>query len=70
LLYLSAVTLVFALTVFQGGYGGEMVYSHGAGISETGKGTESPNASHERLEKFMKIIGSSHRANEKEEKNK
>ena len=38
--YLFAAFLVLALTLFQGWFGGEMVYSHGAGVAAAGQGTE------------------------------
>ena len=38
--YLVAALLVMGLTLFPGWYGGEMVYSQGAGVAATGKGTE------------------------------
>lgn len=31
--YLTAAALVFALTMFQGWYGGEMAYAHGVGVA-------------------------------------
>ena len=36
--YLTAAVLVFALTMFQGWYGGEMAYAHGAGVAAAGQG--------------------------------
>ncbi len=36
--YLTAAALVFALTMFQGWYGGEMAYAHGAGVAAAGQG--------------------------------
>lgn len=38
--YLIAALLVMGLVLFQGWYGGEMVYSQGAGVAAAGKGTE------------------------------
>jgi uncharacterized membrane protein len=38
--YLVAGSLVLGLVLFQGWYGGEMVYSYGAGVAPTGQGTE------------------------------
>lgn len=38
--YLVAAVVVLALTFFQGWLGGELVYSHGVGVSPTGQGTE------------------------------
>jgi uncharacterized membrane protein len=38
--YLVAVFVVLGITLFQGWYGGEMVYSYGAGVAPTGQGTQ------------------------------
>jgi hypothetical protein len=38
--YLFAGSLVVALTLFQGWFGGEMVYTAGAGVAAAGQGTE------------------------------
>ena len=40
--YLTAAVLVFALTMFQGWYGGEMAYAHGAGVAAAGQGVRPP----------------------------
>ena len=40
--YLTAATIVFALTMFQGWYGGEMVFAHGAGVAAVGQGVRPP----------------------------
>ena len=40
--YLTVATIVLALTMFQGWYGGEMVYAHGAGVSAAGEGVRPP----------------------------
>jgi len=53
-LYLIAALLVMGLTLFQGWYGGEMVYSQGAGVAAAGKGTEAPAAGKQRLDKVTK----------------
>jgi uncharacterized membrane protein len=42
--YLVAAFLVLAVTLFQGWYGGEMVYAYGAGVAPAGQGTESVQA--------------------------
>jgi len=47
--YLAAGALVLALTLFQGWYGGEMVYSYGAGVAPAGQGTEPIPAAQSRL---------------------
>jgi uncharacterized membrane protein len=49
--YLIAALIVFGLTLFQGWYGGEMVYSQGAGVAAAGKGTEASQAGKGRLDK-------------------
>jgi len=50
--YLVLAFLVFCLTMFQGWYGGEMVYSQGAGVAAAGKGTETPEAGKKRLDRI------------------
>jgi uncharacterized membrane protein len=52
--YLIAALLVMGLVLFQGWYGGEMVYSQGAGVAATGKGTEPPQNGKQRLDKVTK----------------
>ena len=52
--YLFAALLVVGLTLFQGWYGGEMVYSQGAGVAAAGKGTEPPVNGKQRLDKVTK----------------
>jgi len=42
------------LALFQGWYGGEMVYSQGAGVAATGKGTESAVNGKQHLDKITK----------------
>ena len=42
--YLVAAFLVLSVTMFQGWYGGEMVYAYGAGVAPAGQGTESVQA--------------------------
>jgi len=41
-------------TAFQGWYDGEMVYSQGAGVAASGKGTEPPTEGKQRLDKVTK----------------
>lgn len=48
--YLIVVFLVFCLTMFQGWYGGEMVYSQGAGVATAGKGSEKLETGKRRLD--------------------
>ena len=49
--YLCAALLVMGFTLFQGWYGGEMVYSQGAGVAAAGKGTEPAANGKQRLDK-------------------
>lgn len=52
--YLLAGLIVVGLSSFQGWYGGEMVYSQGAGVAAAGKGTEPPADGKERLDKVTR----------------
>ena len=52
--YLIAALLVLGLTLFQGWYGGEMVYSQGAGVAAAGKGTEPAASGKQRLDKVTR----------------
>jgi uncharacterized membrane protein len=54
--YIIAAFLLFALTIFQGWYGGEMVYSQGAGVAAAGQGTESPERGLNRLARIRNTI--------------
>lgn len=54
--YLIAALVVFGLTMFQGWYGGEMVYSHGAGVAAAGQGTEPANKAQERLARVREVL--------------
>lgn len=54
--YLIAGFLVLALTLFQGWYGSELVYSHGAGVAAAGQGTESAEAAQERLATIRNLL--------------
>ncbi|HYG24273.1 MAG TPA: DUF2231 domain-containing protein [Verrucomicrobiae bacterium] len=47
--YLVGSFLLLSITLFQGWYGGEMVYSYGAGVAPMGHGTESADAAQRRL---------------------
>jgi hypothetical protein len=42
------------LVLFQGWYGGEMVFSQGAGVAATGKGTEPAGNGKQVLDKVTK----------------
>ena len=52
--YLIAASLVVGLTLFQGWYGGEMVYSQGAGVAAAGKGTEPATTGKQRLDRVTR----------------
>jgi uncharacterized membrane protein len=52
--YLIAALLVMGLVLFQGWYGGEMVYSQGAGVAAAGKGTEPATDGKQLLDKVTK----------------
>jgi len=54
--YLVAGCLVLALTCFQGWFGGEMVYSYGAGVAAAGQGTESAEAAQRRLAAVQSVF--------------
>lgn len=47
--YLVAAFLALGITFFQGWYGGEMVYSYGAGVAPTGQGTQNAQAARQSL---------------------
>jgi uncharacterized membrane protein len=47
--YLAGGSIVLGLTLFQGWYGSEMVYSYGAGVAPAGQGTQSPEMAQDRL---------------------
>jgi uncharacterized membrane protein len=53
--YLVAAILVVGLTLFQSWYGGEMVYSQGAGVAAASKGTEPSTNGKQRLDKVTPI---------------
>lgn len=54
--YLVGAFLVLGITLFQGWYGGEMVYSFGAGVAPTGQGTETAQAAKGRLDTVRNIL--------------
>jgi uncharacterized membrane protein len=47
--YLAGGVVVLLLTLFQGWYGSEMVFAHGAGVAAAGQGTERPDRAQSRL---------------------
>lgn len=54
--YVAAALMVLALTMFQAWFGGEMVYSHGAGVAAAGQGTESAAKAQERLARVREVL--------------
>jgi uncharacterized membrane protein len=55
--YAVAGLLVLGLTSFQGWFGGEMVYSHGAGVAATGQGTQPSEKARHRLAGIKNLLG-------------
>jgi uncharacterized membrane protein len=58
--YLLSAMAVFTLVVFQGWFGGELVYGHGAGVSAAGQGVESPEEGQMRLAPFARFTEAAH----------
>jgi len=56
--YIVGSFFVLALTLFQGWYGGEMVYSQGAGVAAAGQGTEPAERGQNRLARVRNAFGS------------
>lgn len=54
--YLAGALLVLGITLFQGWYGGEMVYSFGAGVAPAGQGTETAQAAQGRLDTVRNLL--------------
>lgn len=54
--YVVAALLLFALTMFQGWFGGEMVYSHGAGVAAAGQGVEPAEQAQQRLARVLDAL--------------
>lgn len=54
--YVTAAIIVFALTLFQGWLGGEMVYSYGAAVAPAGQGVESADKAKTRLERVYRLL--------------
>jgi uncharacterized membrane protein len=53
--YLFSASAVFALLVFQGWFGGELVYGLGAGVSAAGQGVVSPEQGQMGLAPFARF---------------
>ena len=54
--YLVGAFLVLGITLFQGWYGGEMVYAYGAGVAPAGQGTETVQAAKQPLIAVRNIL--------------
>lgn len=57
--YLISALVVLGITFFQGWYGGEMVYSYGAGVAPAGQGTETAHVAQQRLIAVRSILAPS-----------
>ena len=54
--YAFAAVAMLTLTMFQGWFGSEMVYSHGAGVAAAGQGTESAEKAQQRLARIRNLL--------------
>jgi uncharacterized membrane protein len=54
--YLVGAFLVLGITLFQGWYGGELVYSFGAGVAPAGQGTETAQKARGRLAAVRNLL--------------
>lgn len=54
--YLTFAALVFALVLFQGWYGGEMAYAHGAGVAAAGQGMAPATQAKQRLTRVYNTL--------------
>lgn len=54
--YLLLAGTTFALMAFQGWFGGELVYGHGAGVSAAGQGVVSPEEGQMGLAPFARFL--------------
>lgn len=55
--YLTVALLTMGLTLFQGWWGGEMVYGHGASVAPTGQGVAPAADAKSHLEAVGKVFG-------------
>jgi uncharacterized membrane protein len=53
--YLLCATAVFTVVLFQGWFGGELVYGHGLGVAAAGQGVESPEEGQMGLAPFARF---------------
>lgn len=58
--YLVSAIAVFTLVLFQGWFGGEMVYGLGAGVSTAGQGVVSPEEGQTSLAPFVGLTETGH----------
>lgn len=58
--YLFATTAVFALLIFQGWFGGQLVYGFGAGVSAASQGVVSPEEGQMGLAPFSSFTEEAH----------
>ena len=56
-MYRIASAVAVVLVVFQGWYGGEMVYAHGASVSAAGQGIGEPETARKRLDVIYDFLG-------------
>lgn len=54
--YLTVAFLVMALTLFQGWFGGEIVYAHGGGVAAAGQGTQTQTDAERPLESVKNVL--------------
>jgi uncharacterized membrane protein len=54
--FLVGYSVVFALLVFQGWFGGELAYAHGAGVAATGQGMVAPARAAGRLQPVANFL--------------
>ena len=54
--FLVSYAAVFALMVFQGWFGGELAYAHGAGVAATDQGMVSPEQAAHRLQPVARAL--------------
>ena len=58
--YLLSAIAVFVLVMFQGWFGGELVYGHGAGVAAAGQGVVSPEEGQMGLAPFAGFTEAAH----------
>lgn len=58
--YLLSATAIFMLVLFQGWFGGELVYGRGAGVAAAGQGVVSPEEGQMGLAPFARFTEAAH----------